>query len=88
MPMSRITLTAPAHVVKLAGIQARKEKTSISAMFASFILAKSRESPTNEDMHKPGPLTRQISGIISLPDDFDEKAFMAQEIEKRHGGRK
>ena len=42
MAMSKLTLTAPPEIISLAEEQAKVENTSISAMFANFILAKTR----------------------------------------------
>ena len=44
MAMSKLTLTAPPEIISLAEEQAKLENTSISAMFANFIMAKTRLS--------------------------------------------
>jgi len=51
--------------------QTKREKTSI---------------PTLADSHeKIGPLTKSLSGIVKLPNDFDEKEFMTQVFMEKYG---
>ena len=88
MPRTRkLTLTATPEIIALAEEQARNEGTSISSMFSNFIMAKSRmsgkhESPRNR---KIGPITKSLTGIVKLPDDFDEKEFMSQAFAEKYG---
>lgn len=77
MPMIKLTLTAPPEVVAMAEEQAKSENTSISAMFANFVLAKSRLKKQPGTRVKIGPLTQSLTGIVKLPDDFDEKEFIS-----------
>lgn len=85
MPMSKLTLTASQEVISLAEEQAIREKTSISAMFANFILAKSRLNDKKHSRRKIGPLTKSLTGIVKLPDDFDEKEFMSDVFAEKYG---
>ncbi len=77
MAMSKLTLTAPPEIIALAEEQAKRENTSISAMFANFVIAKSKIS-NRKPRTKIGPLTKSLSGIVKLSNDFDEKEFMSQ----------
>ena len=45
-------------------------------------VGKKRESPRDR---KIGPITESLTGIVKLPDDFDEKDFMSQVVEEKHG---
>jgi len=87
----KLTLTAAPEVISLAEEQARNEGTSISAMFANFILAKEkmsrrhRKSRSKTTKTTIGPLTRSLTGIVSLPDDFDEKEFMSRVFVEKYG---
>jgi len=87
----KLTLTAAPEVISMAEEQARNEGTSISAMFANFILAKEkmsrrhRKSRSKTTQTTIGPLTRSLSGIVSLPPDFDEKEFMSRVIAEKYG---
>ncbi len=85
MPMSKLTLTAPPEVISLAEELAKRENTSISAMFANFVLAKSRRHGKKFSRVKIGPLTKSLTGIVKLPDTFDEKDFMSEVLAKKYG---
>lgn len=87
MPMSKLTLTAPREVIKLAEEQAKRENTSISAMFASYVLAKSRLQSREQKPSKIGSLTQSLSGLVTLPDDFDEKEFMSDVMSAKHSAK-
>ena len=77
MTMSKLTLTAPPKIIALAEEQAKSEKTSISAMFVDFIMAKKMSDHSH--LHSViGPMTQSLTGIIKLPDDFEEKEFLSQ----------
>lgn len=34
---------------------------------------------------KIGPIAKSLTGIVKLPDDFDEKEIMSQVVEEKHG---
>lgn len=85
MPMTKLTLTAPAEVISMAEEQAQRENTSISAMFANFVLAKSRMGAKRRSRRKIGPLTKSLTGIVKLPEDFDEKEFMSNVFAEKYG---
>ena len=84
MPRTRkLTLTATPEIIALA----RNEGTSISSMFSNFIMAKSRMSGKHESPRdrKIGPITKSLTGIVKLPDDFNEKDFMGQVFAEKYG---
>jgi hypothetical protein len=85
MPKAKLTLTAAPEVISLAEEQAKSENTSISAMFTNFVLAKSRLKAQRPAGQKIGPLTKSLTGIVKLPDDFDEKEFMGQVLDEKYG---
>ena len=89
MPRTRkLTLTATPEVIALAEAQAKNEGPSISAMFANFVMAKEKMSKRHTRTRSKasiGPLTKSLSGIVRLPDDFDEKEFMSRVFMEKHG---
>ena len=85
MAMSKLTLSAPSEIISLAEEQARLENTSISALFANFIMAKTRMSGRRRSRQKVGPLTKSLTGIVKLPEDFDEKEFMSGVFSEKYG---
>ena len=85
MAMSKLTLTAPPEIISLAEEQAKLENTSISAMFVNFILAKTKLAARRHSRQKVGPLTKSLTGIVKLPEDFDEKDFMRDIFTEKYG---
>lgn len=85
MAMSKLTLTAPPEIISLAEEQAKIENTSISAMFVNFILAKTKLSAHRRTRQKVGPLTKSLTGIVKLPEAFDEKEFMSDVLIEKYG---
>lgn len=82
--MSKLTLTAPPEIISLAEEQAKRENTSISAMFANFIMAKTRLSARRHLRQKAGPLTKSLTGIVKLPEGFNEKEFMSKVFTEKY----
>ena len=85
MAMAKLTLTAPPEIISLAEEQARLENSSISAMFVNFIMAKTRLAARRRSRQKVGPLTKSLTGIVKLPEDFDEKEFMSEVFTEKYG---
>lgn len=85
MAMSRLTLTAPREVITLAEEQAKMENISISAMFVNFIVTKAKMMKRLHRRKKVGPLTQSLTGIVKLPNDFDEKEFMSELLTEKYG---
>ena len=80
--MTKLTLNVPDKDIVLARKRAKKRGTSISTMFSEWLHS---ETPENAKRNKIGPLTRSISGIISLPDGFDEKEAMSEILSEKYG---
>ena len=85
MTMSKLTLTAPKEIIAMAEEQARRENTSISAMFVNFIKSKNRLSEKRSAHREIAPITKSLTGIVKLPEDFDEKEFMTDLLSEKHG---
>ena len=85
MATSKLTLTAPPEIITLAEEQAKLENTSISAMFANFIMAKNKLSARHRARRKVGPLTKSLTGVVKLPENFDEKEFMSDVLAEKYG---
>ena len=69
--MSKLTLTAPPEIIALAEEQAKLENASISA--------------NRHASQKIGPLTKSLTGIVKLPENFDEKEFMNDVFSEKYG---
>ena len=88
MTMSKLTLTAPKKIIAMAEEQARRENTSISAMFVNFIKSKNRIWAEQRARREIAPITKSLTGIVKLPEDFDETDFMTDILSEKHGLRK
>jgi hypothetical protein len=80
--MSKLTLSANPATVDLAKSLADEQGTSVSAMFERFValVAAKRRPPS-----KIGPLTRRVSGIVTLPKGRDARAVLEAALLERHG---
>ena len=85
MAMSKLTLTAPPEIISLAEEQAKRENTSISAMFVNFIMAKSKAGTRRGSRPEVGPLTKALTGVVKLPENFNEKEFMRDVFAEKYG---
>ncbi len=88
MTMSKLTLTAPKEIIAMAEEQARRENTSISAMFVNFVKSKNRILSEQRAPREIAPITKSLTGIVKLPEDFDERDFMTDILSEKHGLRK
>ena len=88
MAMSKLTLTAPKEIIAMAEEQARRENTSISAMFVNFVKSKNRILSEQRAPREIAPITKSLTGIVKLPEDFDERDFMTDILSEKHGLRK
>ena len=78
--MSKLTLSVREGDVRAARRKAKERGTSISAMFSEWVRA---ENPSAA--HGIGPLTRSLSGLIKLPEGFDEKEAVAEILAEKYG---
>lgn len=88
MTMSKLTLTAPKEIIAMAEEQARRENTSISAMFVNFVKSKNRILSEQRAPREIAPITKSLTGIVKLTEDFDERDFMTDILSEKHGLRK
>ncbi len=87
METSKLTLRPSKDVIELARQMAKEEHTSITKMFSSFILSR-RKARTNGKSIPVGPLTREITGILKVPADWDYTKDMEGILEEKYGVRK
>jgi hypothetical protein len=85
--MKKLTLSADEDVIRKARQLARKNKTSISAMFSRLVLAMSkREEPTGEE--PLGPLTRKALGLAKLPAGKPYREVLEEALMEEYGVKK
>lgn len=80
--MTKLTLSIEPSVVKKAKQMAAANKTSVSAMFSQFV-----ESAATQRERRPkiGPLTRQLSGVITLRASKDYKELLGDALADKYG---
>jgi len=80
----KLTLSAKTEVIQEAKRIAKRNDTSVSAMFERLIRAMSgRKSPRQAI----GPLTRKASGIISIPPDRTERQLIEEALLGKYGAK-
>ena len=84
METTKLTLRPQSRISRLAHSMARREKNSITQMFSDFILARQKAIESQPEL---GPLTNSLSGVVTLPENFDEKQFMSDILAEKHGDR-
>lgn len=82
METTKLTLRPRSKISKLAHLMAKREKNSITQMFSDYILARQKAMESQPAL---GPLTQSLSGVVTLPENFDEKDFMSDILAKKHG---
>ena len=84
METTKLTLRPTKQIAKLAHKIAKEDNTSITQMFSNFILAlQARKEKI--DKVPMGPLTREATGMLKLPQDWDYKKEMEDVLEVKYG---
>lgn len=84
METTKLTLRPRSRISRLAAFNGKERKNSITQMFSDFILARQKAI---ESLPELGPLTKSLSGVVTLPENFDEKQFMTDILAEKHGDR-
>jgi hypothetical protein len=79
---TKLTLSARRDVVKKVKRLAREQGTSVSAIFDRFARSIT-DSP--KEPRPVGRITRQMSGIITLPGNKTERQLLEEALRERHG---
>jgi hypothetical protein len=78
--MTQLTLDFDPEVIEQCEQLAAESGTTVSEMLARLV----REKSTRPVRTEPGPLTRQISGIIDLPADVDYREIVADALIEKY----
>jgi hypothetical protein len=84
MATVKLTLSADEKVVRKARELARRNKTSISAMFSGMVLALSKREGTKSEA-EIGPLTRKALGLVKLPAGKSDREIVEEALAEKHG---
>ena len=86
MATTKLTLSADAALVRRIKQLARRQHTSVSALFARYAEHLTRES--GEELANLGPLTRRASGMIRLPRNVPDRQLLEDALAASHEHRK
>ena len=84
METAKLTLRPTKEVIELAREMAKEDNTSITQMFSSFILSRSRRKKKRTEI-PAGPLTQSLTGIVKVPADWDYKKEMEDILSEKYG---
>lgn len=84
METTKLTLRLSKEVVALAHQIAREEKTSITQIFTSLILARRHLHSARKKLSL-GPQTCAATGLLQMPAEWDYKKEMETALEGRYG---
>jgi hypothetical protein len=65
----KLTLSLNENIIETAKRYAKSNKTSLSKLIESYLNSITEERKESEIT----PLVKSLSGVLSIPDDFDEK---------------
>lgn len=77
----KLTLSLNQNVIELAKDYARSNNISLSKLIESYLTNLTKKKNSEEDIT---PLVKSLSGVIELPDDFDEKEIYKDYLLKKH----
>ncbi len=77
---TKLTLTVEKSVIERAKSYAKNTGRSLSEIIENYLTTLTNEN----DNDQLSPKLKKIVGIITLPEDFDEKAELRKALEKKH----
>jgi hypothetical protein len=78
---TKLTLKLDNDVISRAKKYARERKTSLSKMIESYLDYVTKPEPDDSEIT---PLVKSLSGIISLPEDYDYKKDRTEYLVKKY----
>jgi hypothetical protein len=83
MPSTKLTLSVDPALIRVAKRLAAERGTSVSAMFARLLTA--MQTARTADASALAPLTRKVSGLVSLPEGRSDRELLEDALAERHG---
>jgi hypothetical protein len=80
--MKKLTLSMDEETIEQAKRLAAESGTSVSAMFSRLVRAMAQDLDEEIEI---GPLTRELTGIVSLPDDKSDRELITEALMKKYG---
>jgi hypothetical protein len=83
MTMAKLTLTAETDLISEAKHLASVRKTSVSALFSSFV--KSMTLPESKKHHPLAPITQKATGLLDLNSHREPKEILTEALLEKYG---
>ena len=80
-----LTVNLDAEILQLAEQEARARHTTLPEVVARQLSVMARN--WQESRAGKTPVTDALRGAVKLPPDFDERAALTEELQKKHGVR-
>lgn len=82
---TKLTLSLEKEVIEQAKIYAKGSGRSLSEMVESYFRSLvAKNSLSNTSKEEIDDKLKRITGIVSLPEDFDEKKAVQEYLEQKH----
>jgi hypothetical protein len=78
---AKLTLRLNAEVIEKAKQYAQEKNTSLSGLFENYLLKLLQDKKEKRSIT---PMVKSLSGLISLPKDFDHKKAYADYLSKKY----
>ena len=78
---AKLTIKLDKSIIERAKKYAERKNISLSRMIESYLKTVTREGKQDEEI---SPLVKSLSGLISLPDDFDFKTDYTDYLSKKY----
>ncbi len=80
--MKKLTLSMEEEVIRQAKRIAAEQGTSVSAMFSNMVRLMARKRGEENEI---GPITRSLTGIVSLPEGKTDRELITEALMDKHG---
>jgi hypothetical protein len=85
--MKKLTLSADEKVIAQAKRLAARQRTSVSAMFARFVMDTSCKKDAPQDV-PPDSIAARVTGVIRLPKGKSERDILTEALMQKYGIKK
>lgn len=81
---SKLTLKLDSDSINRAKLYSNAHKISLSALVEKFFDSLTLSEQTDESSFKYSPIVNELSGIISIPEDYDLKSDYIDYLDKKY----
>ncbi len=82
---TKLTLTIEQEVIKSAKIYAQEKGRSLSEIIENYLKAIVSQTKSEKEIDKDlSPFVKSLIGVVKLPEDFDYKKTLSEEINKKY----